>query len=240
MSLVDGSVTGRVRNGPLPCSGAEFFVDEQRRCGRRTHESHDDEDSPGRCGRPFSGQRRVWIMPCRLHHMAAGHPSVQSLDARRAVPPLRGRSGKHVGGHAVPEVCSDARSPRRRHSEDPRPFRIHPDVVSVLEEELGSWMRGAVNRDAEDGWSGIEVVKEVANTRNGLRHDRTLRVLFAYGRIDPSEVKAAMAKHDFKSLCSAPSGRGLPTSHSPIPPAGRRGSRFCAITHAISTMGSHA
>lgn len=27
MSLFDGSVTGRVRNGPLPCSGAEFFVD---------------------------------------------------------------------------------------------------------------------------------------------------------------------------------------------------------------------
>jgi hypothetical protein len=179
-------------------------------------------------------------MPFRLHHMAAGRPSLRSLDARGAVPPLRGRSGKHVGGHGVLEDYSGARSPRRLHSEDPRPFRIHPDVVSVLEEELGSWMRGAANRDAEHGWSGLEVVQEVANTRNRLRHDRTLRVLIAHGRIDPSEVKAAMAKYDFKSLCSAPSGRGLSTSYSPIPPAGRRGSRFRAITHAISTMGSHA
>lgn len=122
----------------------------------------------------------------------------------------------------------------------PARFEFIQTVEGVLEEELGSWMRGAPNRGAEDGWSGIEVVQEVANTWNRLRHDRALRVPFAYGRIYPSEVKAAMAKHDFKNLCSAPSGRGLPTSHSPIPPAGRRGPRAYAITHAISTMGSHA
>jgi hypothetical protein len=48
----------------------------------------------------------------------------------------------------------------------------------------------------------MEVIREAANIWNLRRQDSALRALYAYGRIDRSEVQAAMSKHDFKSLWS--------------------------------------
>jgi hypothetical protein len=49
----------------------------------------------------------------------------------------------------------------------------------------------------------MEVIQEAANIRNRSRQYNAMSALHAYGRIDRDEVNAAMAKHGFKSLCSA-------------------------------------
>lgn len=74
------------------------------------------------------------------------------------------------------------------------------------QDELEKYVRYSANRGAEADWTGMEVIHEAANIWNSRRQDKAIRALFAYGRIDRSEVDAAMAKHDFKSLWSGISG----------------------------------
>jgi hypothetical protein len=74
--------------------------------------------------------------------------------------------------------------------------------IQETKDDLERHMRYAAKRGAAEGWTGMEIIHEAAIIWNRRRKDNALRALYAYGRIDRSEVNAAMAKHDFKSLWS--------------------------------------
>lgn len=89
----------------------------------------------------------------------------------------------------------------------PARFEFIHTVEGVLEDELESCMRGVANRGAAEGWAGMEIIQEAANRWNVRRQYLALYALFAYGRIDRAEVKAAVAMYDFKDLWSAEGSR---------------------------------